>query len=238
MKTNCIIVDDEPIAIDVIVSHLQNFPDINIVDRCTNAMNAFKSLQKYKIDLMFLDIHMPKINGLDFLKSLRNPPKVIVTTAYRDYAIEGFELSVVDYLLKPIPLTRFMQAIEKYYDINSEDHNSAINPQPISLDDTDFIYVKSNRKSIKVFLHDILFVESMKDYVVIHTTKEKIITKELISYFEKTLPSKKFLRIHRSYIVSIPKITAVTKTSIEIGKKELPISRNYKTSVFNRLKIN
>jgi len=237
MQTNCIIVDDEPIAIDVIVSHLQNFPDINIVDRCTNAMKAFQSLQENKIDLMFLDIHMPKINGLEFLKSLSNPPKVIITTAYRDYAIEGFELSVVDYLLKPIPLTRFMQAIEKYYSMNSKSHKAVINPQPVSLDDTDFIYVKSNRKSIKVFLRHILFVESLKDYVVIHTAKENIITKELISSFERTLPKTNFLRVHRSYIVSLRHIKAVTKNSIDIGNKELPISRSYKDVVLLALKI-
>lgn len=237
MKTRCIIVEDEPIAINVIENHLRNFPEIEIAAKCSNALKAFEVLQKQNIDLMFLDINMPKLSGLDFLKTLNNPPKVIITTAYREFALDGFELNVVDYLLKPISLERFMKAIDKFYQwstVNAKQEQQSI----VSGEDGDpFIYVKADRKNIKIHLKDIVFIESMKDYVVIHKTNEKIITKQQISNFDKILPENLFLRIHRSYIVAIPKITAVTKTSVEIGKKELPISRNYKNEVSKVLGI-
>ncbi|MFC2135290.1 LytR/AlgR family response regulator transcription factor [Bacteroidota bacterium] len=237
MKTKCIIVEDEPIAIDVIVSHLNNFPDIEIAAKCTNALKAFEVLKNQKIDLMFLDINMPKISGLDFLKSLSFPPKVIITTAYRKFALEGFELNVVDYLLKPISLERFMKAVDKYYQLKKGDAD----PNKINVEGDSHaelsIYVKSDRKNVKILLDDIVYIESLKDYVVIHKTNERIITKQQISFLDRSLPQKMFLRIHRSYIVSIPKITAVTKTSVEIGKKELPISRNYKNIVLETLGI-
>lgn len=237
MKTKCIIVEDEPIAISVVESHLQNFPDIEITAKCSNAIKAFEVLQKQKIDLMFLDINMPKLSGLDFLKTLTNPPRVIITTAYREYALDGYEFNVVDYLLKPISLERFMKAINKYSELKKSGapyEKMHVN----SIEKTgSYIYVKSDRKNIKIDLSEILFLESMKDYVVVHTRNKKIITKQLISAFEKTLPQTMFVRIHRSYIVSISKITAVTKTSIEIGKKELPVSRNYKNEVAKVLKL-
>jgi len=237
MKTKCIIVEDEPIAISVVESHLNNFPDIEITAKCSNAVKAFEVLQKQKIDLMFLDINMPKLSGLDFLKTLNNPPKVIITTAYREFALDGFELNVVDYLLKPISLERFMKAIDKFYQLNAV--NAKVEQQNIVRGENSdpFIYVKADRKNIKIHLKDVVFIESMKDYVVIHKTNEKIITKQQISTFNKILPENLFLRIHRSYIVAIPKITAVTKTSVEIGKKELPISRKYKNEVSKILKV-
>lgn len=237
MKTKCIIVEDEPIAIDVITSHLQNFPNIEIAAKCPNAMKAFEVLQNQKIDLIFLDINMPKMSGLDFIKTLSNPPKVIITTAYRKYALDGFDLNVVDYLLKPISLERFMAAIDKFNQFNKGE-----NKQPaIEIEHIDkgipFIYVKAERKNVKVLLDEITYIESLKDYVVIHKISENIITKQKISSFEESLPKDMFVRIHRSYIVSISKITAVTKTSIEIGKKELPVSRNYKNEVAKVLKL-
>ena len=235
MKTKCIIVEDEPIAIDVLVSHLKNFPEIEITAKCTNALQAFDVLKNQKIDLMFLDINMPKISGLDFLKSLASPPKVIITTAYRKFAIEGFELNVVDYLLKPISLERFMKAVDKYYQFKKGDSDNKNIEIGGNKNEELSIYVKSDRKNVKILLDDIVYIESLKDYVVIHKTNERIITKQQISSLDESLPSNMFLRIHRSYIVSIPKITAVTKTAVEMGKKELPISRNYKNIVFDTL---
>lgn len=230
MKLKCIIVEDEPLAQDVIETYLTNATEIELCGKFDNALKAFQYLQKNKVDLMFLDIQMPQLNGIDFLKTLRNAPKVILTTAYRDYAIEGFDLNVVDYLLKPISLERFLKAIDKLY-----------NPPavPVTLPTSqksgtgvpDYIYVHSNRKQIKVVLDDILYLESLKDYVVIYTGDQKIMTKNTLSYFEESLPGEAFLRIHRSYIISINKINAITKASIEIGKRELPIGKQYKNSV-------
>lgn len=178
---------------------------------------------------------MPKMSGLDFLKILTSPPKVIITTAYRKFALEGFEINVVDYLLKPISLERFMKAIDKYYQLRRGENNITINTTGNNSVDDSFIYVKTNRKNVKVQLKDITYIESLKDYVVIHKTGENIITKQQISFFEEALPQNLFVRIHRSFIASISKITAVTKTSVEIGKKELPVSRNYKNIVYKTL---
>lgn len=237
MKTKCIIVEDEPIAIDVIESHLKNFPDIEIVAKCSNALKAFEALRHQKIDLMFLDINMPKMSGLDFLKTLTSPPKVIITTAYRKFALDGFELNVVDYLLKPISLERFMKSVDKFYQLKKGEKGD-FNVETIGSNIEDsFIYVKADRKNVKIELNDIVYIESLKDYVIIHKTNERIITKQLISSLEKSLPVKMFLRIHRSYIVSIPKIKAVTKTTVELDNKELPISRNYKNNVCETLGI-
>ncbi len=235
MKTRCIIVEDEPIAVEIIEHYLKTMPDITIVAKCNNALEAFSILKNNSVDLMFLDIHMPQISGLEFLKSLRNPPKVILTTAHRKYALEGFDLNVVDYLLKPISLDRFMKAIDKYYHLSN---TASVNISSVSSSKEEpFIYVKADRKAVKVLLGEIFYIESLKDYVVIHKKEQKIITKQQIGFFEQELPPEMFLRIHRSYIVAINKIEAVTKSSIEINKKELPISRSYKNEVIKSLKL-
>lgn len=236
MKTKCIIVEDEPIAVEILEHYMRNMPDLELVAKCSNAIEALQVLRNNEIDLMFLDIHMPKISGLDLLKTLNRPPKVIITTAHRKYAIDGFELNVVDYLLKPFSFERFLKGIDKYYQ-----HIKApagVNTEMIEAkEDNFFIYVKTDRKILKVFLDEIYYLESMKDYVIIHKKDEKIITKQQIGNFEQQLPSKYFLRIHRSYIVAISKIQAVTKSSVEINQKELPISRTYKNEVWKTLQI-
>lgn len=228
MKYRCIIVEDEPLAQDIIATYLTSIPDIELAGKFDNALKAFQFLKNNKVDLIFLDIQMPQLNGIDFLKAMHNYPPVIITTAFRDYAIEGFELNVVDYLLKPISLERFLKAIDKFYS-----SRTAAGPViPSSAEGTaDHIYVSSERKQVKVFLDDILYLESMKDYVVIQKTDQRIITKNTLAYFDGILPPSRFLRIHRSFIVSLNRITSITKSSIEIGKKELTIGKQYKASV-------
>ena len=232
MKTRCLIVDDEPLAIEVIESYLKKLNDTDIVAKCSSALEAFEILQKKNIDLIFLDIQMPELTGLEFLKSIKNPPKIIFTTAHRKYAVEGFELDVVDYLLKPISFERFLKALEKYYKSTESDFK-VISDKDSS--ENDFIYVKENKKAVKILFKEILYVESLKDYVVIHTDTKKVISKIPISTLEEQLPAGKFLRIHRSFIVSVSKIDAFTSYSIEIGKKELTIGRTYKNSVLKEL---
>ena len=236
MKNNirCIIVDDEPLAVEVIESYLNSIGGFTIVAKCSNALIAYQVMQKEEVDLIFLDIQMPKLSGINFVKSLTNPPKVIITTAYRDYALDGYELDVTDYLLKPIRLERFIKAIDKY--------NSSRTAQKLPVTGTiqtngtkPFIYLKADRKTIKIFLGDIVFIEGMKDYVLVHTKDSKIITKEQMKDMEKMVAGHNFIRVHKSYIVSAEKITAFNSRSIEIGKKEIPIGRNYKDEVLKQL---
>ena len=234
MRTKCVIVDDEPLAAEIIESYIKKMSDIEITAKCSSAVEAFDVLNAKKIDLIFLDIQMPELTGLDFLKALTNRPKIIITTAHRKYALEGFELDVLDYLLKPISFDRFLKAMDKYY--KSAENESSVT-QPISkFGEEDFMYVKENKKVIKISINDIQFIEGMKDYVVIHTRDKKTVTKSAMSAIEKKLPENKFLRIHRSFIVSLSHIDAFTSTSIEIGKKELTIGRSYKQSVMKALK--
>ncbi|MTI29432.1 LytR/AlgR family response regulator transcription factor [Xanthovirga aplysinae] len=236
MNTKCLIIDDEPLAIALIEDHVSKFSNLEIVASCQNAIEGFEVLKSQQIDLIFLDIQMPMLTGIEFLKSLGNPPKVIFTTAYREYAIESYELEVVDYLLKPISFDRFFKAINKYL--------KAVEPKNITatvesrLDDCSrYIYVNMNKKHYKILFADILYVESIKDYVRIHTLDAKFITKEKISDFENKLPSF-FLRTHRSYIVNTYKITAFTSQDIEFGDIEIPIGISYKQGVLEVLKQN
>lgn len=235
MKTRCIIIDDEPIARSVIKKHLENIPNTNVIDECRNAMEAISILQKDKVDLMFLDIQMPKLTGLDFLKTLKNPPKVIIITAYRDFAIEGYELDVIDYLLKPVSFERFLKAMNKYFE-NNDAKPVLLSDEGQSLSPDLFIYVKENKKVQKVYLKDILYLESLKEYIRIHTKTKKIVTKIQIGYIEKQLSQEHFLRIHKSFIVGLMHVTAFTSHSVEIGDKEIPLSRSYKESVLKSLK--
>ena len=233
MKTHCLVVDDEPLAIEVIASHIGKMESLELTASCRNAVEAFEILKSKKIDLLFLDIQMPGMKGTDFLKTLRNPPKVIFTTAYREYAIESYELDVVDYLLKPISFERFFKAVTKYFQANPgeilvyKDRNGNIN--------SSYVYVRANKKVHKVMLSDILFIESIKDYLTIHTKARNITARHTITSFEERLPETDFIRIHRSFVVSMNQITGFTANTIEIGDKELPIGRNYRQSVFKAL---
>lgn len=232
MKIDCIIVDDEPLAIEIIESYIERLEGINLVAKCNNALSAFEILQNQSVDLIFLDIQMPKLTGLDFLRTLNNPPKVIITTAYRDYAIEGYELDVIDYLLKPISFERFLKSIGKVY--KTESAASITNDTKLPSEDA-YIYLKADKKMVKVLLKEILYIESLKDYVRIKTAKKEVITHQTISYFEQKLPEDCFMRVHRSFIVPLNKIETFTATQIEVPGKEVPIGRLYKNQVMSVL---
>ena len=235
MKTRCIIVDDEPLAIEAIQMHIEKFDSLKLVATCIDAFQAFEILNKTRVDLMFLDIQMPEITGLDFLKSLKNPPKVILTTAYREYAIDAFDLSVVDYLLKPISFDRFMQSINKFYELSgNETLVHGITHQKHE-PNSDHIFVRSDKKNVKIRFEEILYIESIKDYVKIVCRSRTVISKILISELESKLPFELFLRIHRSYMINIQNIEAYSHTHIEMPGRELPIGRNYKNEVISTL---
>jgi len=225
------VIDDEPLGIELIQNHLSHIETMQVVASCDSAMKAYEVLKHQKIDLLFLDIQMPLITGLDFLKSLKNPPKVIITSAFRNYALEGYELDVVDYLLKPITFNRFLKAIEKYY------QQVAVNPHEIikGSKEADFIYLKSNKKNYKIHTSDILYIESVKDYIQVHSKDGKLVVKQTMSDVETLLAGKSFLRIHRSYLINVEKITAFTATDIQINKTELPIGSSYKQLVSSAL---
>ncbi|WP_341216020.1 response regulator transcription factor [uncultured Wocania sp.] len=229
---SCIIVDDEFIAREIIAIHISKISNINIIASCSNVMEAFKYISKHKIDLVFLDINMPEISGISFAKSINKDIKIIFTTAYRDYAVEGFELQAVDYLLKPISFERLLKAVNTYFEIYS-------NKQKIitehHIDSNEFMFVRSDRIMVKIDFNNVIYIESYSDYIKIHLSNKTIVTRETISAIEAKLPKKLFLRIHRSYIISIKHITSFTNEQVIILKKSLPISRSYKSKVLQLL---
>ena len=230
MKLRCLLVDDEPPALEILESYIDSIDGLEIVAKCENAIQAFQVLQEKQVDLMFLDIKMPKLLGTDFLRSLRNPPKVIFTTAYREYALDGFELDVVDYLLKPIPIERFLKAIAKVSKFDNKTLVSEV--EKFQPNKEAFLYFRADRKMVKVLTNDILYIESLKDYIKIITTNAKpLLVKQSISSLEEMLPDSNFVRIHRSFIIAIDKIKAFSPTHIEILDKELPIGRLYQKDV-------
>lgn len=225
----CLIVDDEPMARDVIRRYIEKVPILQLAGECGNAIDAMVFLQHEQADLIFLDIRMPHLSGTDFVKSLRNVPKIIFTTAYKEYALDGFELDVVDYLLKPIRFDRFLRAINKAFPQKQEEAAMAplVDTTTPKKNNTGFIYLKSDRKMIKVMLDDILYIESARDYLKVFTQQGSILTRQTISSIEAMLSDNDFIRIHRSFIVSIRKIESYTHETVEIGKKELPIGKYY-----------
>jgi DNA-binding LytR/AlgR family response regulator len=225
----CLIIDDEPIAIRVIRNHIASFSDFEVVAECSNALEAIAVLSKERIDLMFCDIQMPQLTGVDFVRTLTHPPKVIFTTAYRDYAIDAFELHVVDYLLKPISFERFAKAIQHF--LYQENPPVKTNSNTTQNHERDFIFLKADKKHYKVNLADILYIESLGDYIITYTPDMKIVSKERISNMAEILPSDRFIQIHRSYIVSIGKIESVGPGFVEINKKKLSVGRNYKAQL-------
>lgn len=235
MAINCLIVDDEPPARDVLRHYVEELPILKFCGECSNAIQAISFLQQQPIDLLFLDIRMPQLTGIDFLKTLKHPPKVIFTTAYSEYAVEGYELDIIDYLMKPIRFDRFLKAINKAFPAN--DFKQAISEPGTSSEKgaEAFVYFRADRKMIKVLLNDILYIESMKDYVKVFTGNNTIITKQSISSVETMLPEKKFIRTHRSFIVSVDKIQSFTNEVLEIGKAEIPIGKLYRNSVLRLL---
>lgn len=231
-KATCLIVDDEPLAIEVLKAHLNKLDSIDIAGTAGDALEAFNFLNEHRIDLMFLDIHMPEMKGTELIKTLKNPPAVILTTAHRQYALEGYDLNVVDYLMKPISFERFMQAVQKFFAVFSHDtevslHNKGTNDK--------FLYLREKNLIHKIPLTEIIYAESMGDNLSIYTDGRVITSRCTISSVEKLLSENGFLRIHRSYIVSVKRITSFSPVSVFIAKKEFPIGTNYRNSVYDQL---
>lgn len=237
MNLSCYIIDDEPLAIEVIENHISKIDGLEILATFQNAVKAFQALKESSVDILFLDIQMPRLTGIELLKTLKNPPKVIFTTAYREYALEGFELDVVDYLLKPISFDRFLKAIDKVYD--------SMNPGTPSFefiaekpDVPSFVFVPSEKKNIKICLEEIEFIESKRDYILIKTSKKEVLTHQTITYMEERLPEDQFLRVHRSFIINLKKIESWNHHEIEVGNVQIPIGRTFKQNAVKKLGTN
>lgn len=228
---SCLIVDDEAVARDIIAMHISKIDRLNIVAQCNNAIEAFNVISQRDIDLVFLDINMPDISGIAFAKSLNKAVKVIFTTAYRDYAVEGFDLQAVDYIMKPISFERLLQAVNRYFEVSDI---TPLTNSPKALEQ-DFIFVRADRQMCKIDFDNILYVESYSDYIKIHTQEKSIVTRETISSIEAKLPKSMFIRIHRSYIVAIHEIKAFTNEFVTVNNKLLSISRSYKKEVLKVL---
>lgn len=234
MSYKCLIIDDEPLARELLETYLQKIPNFELVNSCSSAIDAISIMSSTQIDLLFLDIEMPVLKGTDFFKNLVHKPAVIFTTAYRDYAVDGFELNALDYLLKPIFFERFFLAIQKF--LKQAQIGGVTNVNETTTIKSDYVFVNKSKKQIKVVFDAILYVESLKDYIKIHLIGEAPLTiKESISVFEKRIDGR-FIRLHRSYIVNSQKITAYTKNDVEIGKMEIPIGNNYKDNLLPFLK--
>jgi DNA-binding LytR/AlgR family response regulator len=226
MTLKCLLVDDEPLAIEVLEKYIETVEQLEVVGTCHNALKAIEFLQKNPVDLLFLDINMPKLTGTSFVRTLENPPKIIFTTAYKEYAIDAFELNAVDYLLKPISLERFLRAVNKVTKVSL---NNADETQQATNLNSGFIYFRSERKMIKLCYDEILYIESIKDYIkIFREGNAPLLVKQSITATEELLPPHLFLRIHRSFIVSITHVTAFTAKDVEIQKIEIPIGRMYK----------
>ena len=230
---NVLIVDDEPLAQDVLETYIAKLPDLNLVQKCNNALEANEALRNHPIDLMFLDIQMPQLTGIEFLRTLSNPPMVVFTTAYPNYAVEGFELDAIDYLLKPIPFDRFVKAVNKV----SEQLKIKKGGIPTVVDSpveekSDYFFVKADKKLVKINYTDIVYIEGLKDYVIIRMNSNRIVTLQTMKSLESKLPSHLFKRIHRSYIVGLQKINAVVGNMVEVMEKgqpkHLPVGKNYR----------
>lgn len=230
---NVLIVDDEPLALDVLETYIAQMPELKLVKRCSNALEANEALKNNDIDLMFLDIQMPQLTGIDFVKTLTDPPMVVFTTAYPNYAIQGFDLNALDYLLKPISLERFMKSVNKAVeqaDLTNMEQAQQVNPA--LNDELDFFFVKADKKLVKVNFDDIIYIEGLKDYVIIRLAQGRVITLQTMKNLEERLPKHLFRRIHRSFIVAMDKVMAIEGNMVEVMEKDkpklLPIGKNYR----------
>lgn len=229
MTISCLIVDDEPLARNLLAEYVKKVPSLHLVDVCSSPLAAMEVLKTRQVDLLFLDIQMPEITGITFLKILKHKPLVVLTTAYSEYALESYDFDVVDYLLKPITLERFLKAVEKVTErLNSRPVQNAERPAPDAAQP--FIFVKDGTKLVKIRWADILYIEGLKDYVTIHTRQQKVVSLQRLKLLEEQLPSDKFIRIHNSYIVALDAIDSIHKGDVQIGNALLPISDSYKKS--------
>jgi DNA-binding LytR/AlgR family response regulator len=232
-KFSCIIVEDEKLASELLEDYIKDTPFLALKYTCSDALKALEILQKEHIEVIFLDINLPKLKGLDFIKTLKKAPQIIITTAHREFALEGYELNVVDYLLKPISFNRFLMAVNKLRT------NGIIEPQMISFPNTErtYIFINNNKKKIKIYTDEILYIESKKEYISIITVENTYQTKFQLTEIEEQLPKNKFIRTHRSFIVSLEKITAFSSTEVEINTLQIPIGRSYKEMVLSVLEL-
>ncbi len=231
-KFSCLLVDDEPPALEILNHYISETPLLEVVKECHHAMAAFEFLQQHHVDLIFLDVQMPRLLGTELLRSLPHAPKVIFTTAYRDYAVEGFELGAIDYLLKPYSFDRFLRAVHKVLDLEQR----IPPPAAIATNSSErFLYVRADRKMVKVMVDDIRYIESLKDYVRIFVRDQQIITKQTITALEEMLPENEFMRIHRSFIVALKKVDSYDHHSLFVSKTELPVGPLYKQEIMKRL---
>jgi DNA-binding LytR/AlgR family response regulator len=229
---NCIIIEDEPLAAEVLQDYIGQVPFLKLVSTCSDAFYAMDTLQTFDIDLMFLDIHLPKMKGLDLIKVLKKPPKIIITSAYQEYALQGYEFDVVDYLLKPIEFSRFLKAVNRIVQAKQ----TVVPARPV-VQSAERVYLFFNvgKKKVKVFLDEILYIESMKEYIRVYTKIKSVLTKFKLTQVEELLSENNFLRIHRSFIVAKDKIEAFSATEVDLGGKRLPIGRSYKELVLRAL---
>ena len=236
-KINCIIADDEALARDIIKMHIKQLDRLNIVSVCTNGLEVFTAIKENRPDLLFLDIQMPQLTGTDLLRTIKNPPATIITTAFPEFALEGYELNVIDYLLKPISFERFLKAIDKYETwLNRGNSNNADEIAHGSVHRIDpFIYVKAEKKMVKILLKDILYMEGLKDYIKIYSLNGTVITHQTLTYFTDSLPADLFMRVHRSFIVGIIHIDSFSASEINIGKNSIPIGSTYTREVTQKL---
>ncbi len=241
MKIKTIIVDDEPLALDILETYIEKLPDLELIARCSNAFEANEALKKSDVDLMFLDIQMPQLTGIDFLKTLAKPPMVVFTTAYSNYALEGFELNALDYLLKPVSLERFMKAVNKAEE-QMELHRNTGNDAAHQEDGPDYFFVKSDKKLVRVKYSDIIYIEGLKDYVIIRMENGRVISLQTMKSLEDKLPASQFIRVHRSYIVNLEKIVAIVGNMVEVTEKgavkHLPIGKNYRDILLEMIEKN
>ena len=233
---NCIVADDEELARGILESYINRAQNLKLVATCSNGTEVYHALKNNTVDLLFLDIQMPQLTGIELLKTVKNPPPVIITTAYREFALESYELNVIDYLLKPIGFDRFLKAVDKYETLTSPGNIPALSIPSISEDNHHgFIYVKSDKKMVRILLKEILFIEGLKDYVKIQLTNRSVITYQTLTYFEETFSADHFIRVHRSYIISLDHISTYSANQIEIGAYHLPIGSTYAKAVQKRL---
>jgi two-component system LytT family response regulator len=244
-KLKCIAVDDEPLALDIIEDYISKIPFLELVTRTENAIEALQLVQAGGIDLVFLDIQMPELTGIQFLKIASGKCSYILTTAYSQYALESYDLNVSDYLLKPIPFDRFYKAVEKVRNQVKSPVFTVAAPEPVAVMPStqltpvqDFIFVKTEHKIQKIELDDILYIEGLKDYISIYTKAERVITLQNMKRMEETLPSSQFIRVHKSYIISLDKIESIERSRISICGKVIPIGDTYRDEFFKRIDNN
>ena len=227
----CLVVDDEPLAIDIIENYLHRFSGVES-RRCENALDAFRFLKEEKFDLIFLDIEMPLLTGLDLLATLKDPPSVIITTAYRDYAVESFEFEALDYLVKPISFPRFVKAFERAMKTaGSSEHTLEYNQRS----DNEFLFLKVDRKLIKIMISDILYIESLKDYIRVTTKTGSVISYQTLASITEKLPADRFMRIHRSFTVGMDKVKSIEGNCVEIDGKLIPMSRELRQEILKKM---